>query len=127
MLLVILNHIKHFMPRRSRARLHTIIHTAATEGMAIGFATAQIPGDRFVIGAVQINMVIELAAEFGADLDRAAAMSLITSGVAAFIGVEVFNGIIKYAPGIGNVANMVTASSVTETLGWAVVEYYENQ
>ncbi|MDQ2100231.1 MAG: hypothetical protein QQW96_21605 [Tychonema bourrellyi B0820] len=127
MILVIINHLKHLMPRRSRARLHTIIHAAATEATAVGFATAQIPGDRFVIGAIQVNMTIELAAEFGATLDTAAAMSVITTGVSAFIGVETFNAIIKYAPGVGNVANMVTAASITETLGWAIVEYYENR
>jgi len=126
MILMIINHLKHFMPSR-RARLHTIIHAAATEATAVGFATAQIPGDRWVIGAVQLNMKIELAAEFGESIDKAAAMSLITTNVSAFIGVETCNAIIKYAPGIGNAANMVTAASVTETLGWAVVEYYENK
>ncbi len=126
MIFVILNHLKHFMPSR-RARLHAIIHAAATEATAVGFATAQIPGDRFVIGAVQANIAIELAAEFGQTLDEAAAMSLITTGLSGFIGVETFNAIIKYAPGVGNVANMVTAGSVTETLGWAIVEYYENR
>ncbi|HIK09387.1 MAG TPA: hypothetical protein IGS52_03835 [Oscillatoriaceae cyanobacterium M33_DOE_052] len=125
MILVILNHLKHFMPSR-RARLHAIIHAAATEATAVGFATAQIPGDRFVIGAVQLNMTIELAAEFGKTLDRAAAMSIITTGLSSFIGVETFNAIIKYVPGVGNAANMVTAASITETLGWAIVDYYEN-
>lgn len=61
MILVILNHLKHLMPTR-KSRLHAIIHAAATEATGVGFATAQIPGDRLVIGAVQINMVIELAA-----------------------------------------------------------------
>lgn len=126
MILVIINHLKHFMPSR-RARLHTIIHAAATEATAVGFATAQIPGDRLVIGAVQLNMTIELAAEFGESIDKAAAMSIITTGASSFIGVETFTAIIKYAPGIGNAANMITAASVTETIGWAVVEYYENK
>jgi uncharacterized protein (DUF697 family) len=126
MIFVILNHLKHFMPSR-RARLHAIIHAAATEATAVGFATAQIPGDRLVIGAVQANMAIELASEFGESLDKSAALSLITSGLSGFIGVETFNAIIKYAPGVGNAANMVTAASVTETIGWAIVEYYENK
>ncbi|NEQ77527.1 MAG: hypothetical protein F6K23_33655 [Okeania sp. SIO2C9] len=120
-----LNHLKHLMPNK-KARLHTIIHSAAVESGAIGLATAQIPGDRFVIGAVQVGMVMELAAEFGKDLTEAAAMSIIESAIATVMGVEIFNGVIKYSPGLGNLANMGTAASVTETIGWATVEYLRN-
>lgn len=120
--MVFLSHFKHFMPDRN-ARLHTIIHGASIEAGGVGLATAQIPGDRFVIGGVQISMVIQIASEFGEELDQAAA--LIQSALATVIGVEVFNGIIKYAPGLGNLANMSTASSVIEMIGWTTVKYYE--
>jgi len=122
--MVFLSQFKHFMPSR-KARLHAIIHGAAIEAGAIGLATAQIPGDRFVIGAVQILMVIEIGSEFGEELDKTAAAAVLQSSLATVIGVEVFNGIIKYAPGIGNLANMSTASSVTETVGWTTAKYYE--
>jgi len=122
--MVFLSHVKHFMPNRN-SKLHAIIHGAAVEAGGVGLATAQIPGDRFVIGAVQISMVIQIASEFGEELDRAGAIAIVQSALATVIGVEVFNGIIKYAPGLGNIANMSTASSVTETVGWATVKYYE--
>jgi len=89
--MVFLSQFKHFMPSRN-ARLHVIIHGAAIEAGGIGLATAQIPGDRLVIGAVQISMVIQIGSEFGEEL---------------------------------NIANMSTASSVTETIGWATAKYYE--
>jgi len=122
--MVFLSQFKHFMPSRN-ARLHVIIHGAAIEAGGIGLATAQIPGDRLVIGAVQISMVIQIGSEFGEELNKAAATALLQSALATVIGLEVFNGVIKYAPGLGNIANMSTASSVTETIGWATAKYYE--
>jgi len=80
-----------------------------------------------VIGAVQIFMVIQIAVEFGDEIDKAGAMAITEAALATMIGVEVFNGIIKYAPGLGNLANMSTAVSVTETIGWVTVKYYETK
>lgn len=126
--MVLLNHLKHFCGKEDRdCRLNAIIHATASEAGAVGFATAQIPGDRFVIGAVQIAMVIEIGAEFGQRIEKTAAMAILQSALASVIGVEVFNGVIKYAPGLGNLANMGTAATVTETVGWAVVAYFENR
>jgi uncharacterized protein (DUF697 family) len=122
--MVFLSQFKYFMPDRN-ARLHTIIHGAAIEAGGIGLATAQIPGDRLVIGGVQMLMVIQIASEFGEELSKSSATALIQSSLATVVGVEVFNGVIKYAPGLGNLANMSTASSITETIGWATVKYYE--
>jgi len=123
--MAVFNHLKHLMPTQN-ARLHTIIHATAVEASAVGLATAQIPGDRFVIGAVQLGMIIEIAAEFGDRIDKAAAMALFTTHVATIMGVEIFNGVIKYWPGLGNIANASTAATVTETIGWATVRYYRS-
>ena len=123
--MAVLNHLKHLTSNRN-ARLHTIIHSAAVEAGGVGLATAQIVGDRFVIGAIQIGMVIELASEFGVSWTEAKAMSIIGSNIATYMGVEIFNGVIKYAPGLGNLANMGTAASITETIGWAAVDYLRN-
>lgn len=122
--MVFLSHVKHFMPGRDE-RLHAIIHGAAVEAGGVGLATAQIPGDRLVIGAVQIAMVIQIASEFGEEIDQAGAIALFQSALATVIGVEIFNGIIHYIPGLGNLANMSTAASVTEMIGWTTVKYYE--
>ncbi len=121
-----LDQLKHVIPTRA-GRIATIIHGSAVEGGAVGLATAQVPGDRFIIGAVQINMIIAIAAEYGVSLDKSAALALFSSTIASMIGVEVANGIIKYIPGLGNISNMATASSITETIGWATKNYYAKQ
>jgi uncharacterized protein (DUF697 family) len=97
------------------------------EAGTVGILTAQVPGDRFVIGAVQINMIIMIASEFNESLTKSAALALLSSQIATVMGVEIANGIIKYLPGIGNITNAVTAGSITETIGWATVTYYKNR
>ena len=121
-----LTHLRHLLPSR-QLKLQAIIHGAAVEGGAVGLATAQVPGDRFIIGAVQIDMIICIAAQYGVALNKSAALALLSSTIASMIGVEIANGIIKYIPGVGNLSNMATAVSITETIGWAAVQYYEGQ
>lgn len=120
-----LDQLKHLIPFRD-GRIAAIIHASAVESGAVGFTTAQIPGDRFIIGAVQISMIISIAGEYGVGLDKSAALALLSSSIASKIGVEVANGIIKYVPGVGNISNMATAFSITESIGWATRQYYEN-
>jgi uncharacterized protein (DUF697 family) len=121
-----LDQLKHLFPSRD-GRIAAIVHGSAVEGGAVGLATAQVPGDRFIIGAVQINMIITIASEYGVSLDKSAALALLSSTIASMIGVEVANGIIKYIPGVGNISNMATAASITETIGWATKQYYEGR
>jgi len=113
------------MPTKN-ARLKTIIHASATEGAAVGLATAQIPCDRLIIGGVQTLMIIEIAAEFGQTINKSAAQSLFYASIASVIGPEIANQLLKYIPGVGNVINAGVAFSITQTIGWAVVNYYEN-
>jgi uncharacterized protein (DUF697 family) len=124
--IMILSHLKHLMPNRD-LRLKTIIHASAVEAGSVGLATAQIPGDRFIIGGVQVSMIIEIAAEFGESLTKSAALALFSSQIATVVGVEVANQVIKYVPGLGNISNAAVASSITETIGWATVNYYKKK
>ena len=121
-----LDKVKYLMPFRD-ARLHAIIHGSMVEAGIVGIATAQVPGDRFIIGAVQINMIIGIASEFGESLTKSAALALLSSQIATVMGVEIANGIIKYVPGIGNVTNAAVAISITESLGWGTVKYYKSR
>jgi len=114
------------MPSRE-ARLPAIIPGCAGEAGGVGFATAQIPGDRFVIGAVQIMMICTIGSEFGYQIDKSAAMAVATTVLATTVGVDVANGVIKYWPGIGNFSNMGVAASITETIGWAAVDYFNKK
>jgi len=124
--MVFLNQLKHIMPTRD-ARIATIIHAAATEGATVGLLTAQVPGDRFVIGAVQIEMIIQIASEYGVNLSESAAVAVFNSQIATLIGLEVVNQGGKYIPLVGNALNGFTAFSVTETIGWATNDYYKTK
>lgn len=103
-------------------RIAAIIHGASVEAGLVGFCTAQIPGDRFFIGAIQIDMVVQIGREYGKELDRATALGLLESTIGTVVGVETCNQILKYVPAVGNVANTSVAAGVTEALGWATVE-----
>ncbi|NET61107.1 MAG: hypothetical protein F6K47_34775 [Symploca sp. SIO2E6] len=91
-----------------------IIHSVAVEAGMVGLATAQIPGDRFVLGGMQIDMVQRLAKVYEKRLDRAGAVAIAKAALAMAIGPEAVNQVIKYVPGIGNIANMTVAGSITE-------------
>ena len=121
---MILSQIKHLIPGRKN-KAHAIIHASATEASVVGFATAQIPGDRIVIGGVQVLMIIEIAALFGASLTKAGAMALFESQLATLVGIEMANQGLKYIPGLGNLINGSVAFSITEIIGWATYSYYE--
>ncbi len=123
---MLLNHLKHFMPNRD-ARLNVIIHASAIEASAVGLATAQVPGDRFIIGGVQIYMIIEIASEFGHSISKSAAESLFYSTISSVVGPEIANQLLKYIPGLGNIINATVAASITETIGWATVKHLEKQ
>lgn len=103
-----------------------IIHSVAFEAGAIGLASAQIPGDRFVLGSLQIDMVMRLARVYGKRLDRANAVAIAKAAIATALGPEAVNQIIKYVPGIGNIANMSVAGSVTEAIGWLAVKMFKD-
>ncbi|NBD19037.1 MAG: hypothetical protein GVY04_23780 [Cyanobacteria bacterium] len=109
------------------AKKKTIIHGAAFDASMVGLSTAQIPGgDRIAIGGVQIDMVIQLGKLYGKRLDRTEALAIAESVLATVVGVEATNQVIKYIPGIGNISNMSVAGSITEAIGWATVNYFEN-
>ncbi len=106
-------------------KAHAIIHSSATSAAAVGLATAQVPGDRFIIGGVQIMMIIQIASLFGVRLTESAAAAIFESQIASLIGVELANQLLKYIPGAGNLVNAGVAFSITETIGWATYHHFE--
>jgi uncharacterized protein (DUF697 family) len=103
-----------------------IIHASAFEAGCVGFVTAQIPGDRFVIGSVQVDMVIRLAKVYRKRMDRSTALAMVKACVASSLGPEAVNQVLKYVPGVGNIANTTVAGSVTEAIGWTAVKIFED-
>nr|VFK30590.1 MAG: Uncharacterized conserved protein, DUF697 family [Candidatus Kentron sp. MB]VFK75313.1 MAG: Uncharacterized conserved protein, DUF697 family [Candidatus Kentron sp. MB] len=103
-----------------------IIHSAAIEASVVGLATAQIPGDRFVLGAIQVDMVMRLARVYEKRLDRSGAIAIAKAILAMVAGPEMANQVIKYVPGVGNIANMTVSGSITEAIGWTAVKMFKD-
>ena len=121
-----LSKVKYRIPKNDRKkRVKAIIHGTTIEATAVGLATAQVPGDRFIIGALQIEMIMDIASEFGIIMTKSAASALFQSAIAGVIGPEIANGILKYVPGLGNIANAAVSASITETIGWATYNHFD--
>ena len=71
-------------------------------------------------------MIMDIGAEFGVILTKSGARALFQSLIATVIGPEIANQLIKYIPGFGNVINASVAASITETIGWATYNYYDD-
>lgn len=111
-------------------RAKAIIHAVSLEMGAVGFCTAQIPGDKFVIGGAQVDMVRSLAKVYKVRLDRAQAIGLASAVIATLTGpaiaAEGANQVVKYIPGYGNLSNTAVAASITEAIGWMCVEWFKD-
>lgn len=107
-----------------------IIHAVSIEMGTVGFFTAQIPGDKFVIGGAQVDMVVRIARVYKVRLDRAQAVALASAVLATLAGpaiaAEGANQVVKYIPGAGNLSNTAVAASITEAIGWTCAEWFKD-
>jgi uncharacterized protein (DUF697 family) len=103
-----------------------IIYGVATEAGGVGLFTAQIPGDRLVIGGQQVDMILRLARVYGRRLDRAGAIAIGKAALAMAAGPEAVNQILKYVPGFGNLANMGVAAGVTAAIGVTSMKWFKD-
>lgn len=107
-----------------------IVHCVALEMGTVGFFTAQIPGDKFVIGGAQVDMVHRLARLYKVRLDRAKAIGLIQASLATLAGpsiaAEGANQVVKYIPGYGNISNTAVAAAITEAIGWICINWFKD-
>jgi len=107
---------------------HAIIHVASTASAAIGAGLAQIPGSDIVpITAIQIGMVISLAAVFAIPMEKSQAKAIVASAVAGQVGKQVARQLVGWIPGWGNAMKAVTAAAFTEAIGWKVAQDFSNQ
>lgn len=107
-----------------------IVHCVALEMGTVGFFTAQIPGDKFVIAGAQIDMVLRLGRLYKVRLDRAHAIGLVQASLATLAGptlaAEGANQVVKYIPGNGNISNTAVAASITEAIGWICIKWFKD-
>ncbi|GAA7280177.1 hypothetical protein HpM006_09200 [Helicobacter pylori] len=106
----------------------TIIHIAS--GAAGGVGLIPIPfSDAFAIAPIQAGMIYKMNDDFGMDLEKSVAASLITGllGVTAIaqVGRTLANGFLKFIPVVGSVAGSATAVIITEGIGFAYLKVLE--
>ncbi|MDP2902269.1 MAG: hypothetical protein Q8N96_04075 [Methylovulum sp.] len=102
-------------------KCHAIIHSTATICAGVGAGMAQVPGsDSLVIVPIQIGMIISLGAVFGIELDESAAKATLATATATMVGRGISQALVGWIPGWGNALNALTASAVTESVGWAI-------
>lgn len=107
-------------------QIHTIIHSAASAAATAGAGLAQVPcSDNAVITPIQISMIIAIAKVHGQELSTASALSTLTSVSAGVVGRTLSQALVGWIPGFGNVINASTAFAITEAIGWAVNELFE--
>lgn len=116
------------MTSSQRNKCHAIIHSASASAGAVGVGLAQIPcSDNAVITPIQLTMTIALGRVFGIELTDSAARASLASLAAATVGRTASQVLIGWIPIAGNIVNACTAVSITETLGWLLVEDFARQ
>ena len=112
---------RKYIPDKDR-RCATIIHGAAAAAGAAA-AGAIVPGsDAVAIAPVQGGMITALADEFDVHWTDAAVKSTLYASLGTIVGKGGANLVLRWVPVYGNLIRAVVAASVTEALGWAVVQ-----
>ena len=119
---------KQKLPTTIEKKCHAIIHSSAVTAGSIGALGAQIPvADNLLITPIQIGMVIALAKVFDRDITREAAYGVIKGVSASIVGRNVAQLLAGWIPVVGNVINSVTASSITEGIGWLSADQFYSE
>ncbi len=107
---------------------HIIIHSTTTAAAAVGAGMAQIPGsDAPVLASLQAAMILSLADHYEVNLTQAAAAELVLTFGAVYGGRSLSQVMVGWWPGVGNAINASTAAAITEAVGWAAVEWFEDE
>lgn len=105
-----------------------IIHGASAAAAAVGAGLAQMPcSDNTLLTPIQLAMAISLGRVFDIEMDESAAKAAVSSAVAAKVGRTAAQLLIGWIPGIGNIANAVSAATLTEAVGWLMASEFEKR
>ena len=108
-------------------KCYAIIHGTAVTTGAIGAGLAQIPlADSIPITAAQVAMIVAIAKVYDVDLAEGTAKGLLGGFSASVVGRNVAGVLVGWMPIIGNALKASTAAALTEAIGWAAVNHFEN-
>lgn len=115
------------MNESQNKKCHYLIHTASASTAAIGADLAQIPGsDNVPISGIQITMIIGITKVFDKSISKSTAESILASQLATFGGRAISQWLVGWIPGYGNAINASTAAALTESIGWAAADYFDD-
>ena len=113
------------IPEDQKIKCNAIIHSAAVAAGSVGAGLAQAPlADNLVITPIQIGMIIALGKVFDQEVTKSAAKAIIGGASASFAGRAISQVIWGWIPLLGNGINTLTASSLTEAIGWMAVDNF---
>ncbi|MDW8246515.1 MAG: hypothetical protein RMJ84_08050 [Sandaracinaceae bacterium] len=112
-----------------RKAANELIRRVAKLCAGIGGASGLIPlvPDAFFITPLQLSMVAQLGAIYGAKLSHTAALALVQSFFAPLVGRTISRTLLGWIPGLGIVVRSITAYTITLSLGKAVQLHFERE
>jgi uncharacterized protein (DUF697 family) len=120
------------MTNNQKTKCHDIIYSAANDASVATTDKGSLAlinfSDEAVITPIQLNMAISLAKVFDKKINKNSAINPIASAIASQIKKKTISQIIVgFIPDSKNIFNATTAFSLTETLGWKLVEEFEKK
>lgn len=113
------------IPQDQKIKCNAIIHSAAVAAGGVGAGLAQVPlADNVVITPIQIGMIIAIGKVFDQEVTKSAAKAILGGATASFAGRAISQALFGWIPGLGNGINTLTASSLTEAIGWMAVDNF---
>lgn len=114
--------------REQRAKCHVIIHAASLAAAAVGAGLAQLSGsDNAILVPIQTAMTVSLGEVFDIKLTTSAAHASLVTRSASVVGRGISQALIGWISGADNAVNATTAATLTETIGWLLVEDFASQ
>ena len=108
-----------------RIKCNAIIHAASAASGGVGFGLAQIPtSDNLIITPIQVAMCVSLGKVFGIELSKSSAQGFVAAELGALVGRAAAQVVGGWIPGYGNAVNCCTAVTITEVLGWNLVNEF---
>lgn len=100
--------------------VNVLIHGFAVAHAITAAALAQtVVGDEAALTALTITMIIGISRVYNRPVGVGEALSVLGIFAGFYLGTRGAVFLVKWIPGIGNAANAITTTVVTEIIGWA--------
>lgn len=105
-----------------------IIHAFSVVAAGVGAGLAPAPGsDAPLLVALQTAMIQALSEHYSVPMAHAAAAELVLTLSATMTGRLTVGLVLGRWPGIGTGVRATTAAVLTETIGWAAIQWFERR